>query len=492
MCSTLKTSFSGMASSLTEEDSYLAPLMGAMSAASIESKAVSLMQGPPSLVGKLPVELLAQIFLEAYDPRDPDSCASIENVSHLWRDVSFNYPPLWTSLKIDNKSIATPGTLQLCLKRLGRSQSLPLSLTINITTIPALILFILRKMVPRPIISFHMHRVESLTLKLDLLLFKHLSYVDLGYLAELNVLNIDITFSQNSVPTWDDILMIDFRRCSKLSELSHRRLFYEPDYGLEFYFPWSQLSFLDFRDDECHPDEINQIIYQCIHLETCFFSVEVTRQSEDMSLSERPKISHSRLVAADIEFWNGSVAPVLEHLRFPALKHLSLHDATAKATIDWARPIMDLQSRSWFSLTCLRLYDMSLGPDFVALLSRLPTLEKLLLRDGLSVAVIEALVVSEDGTALLPALKDLSIADRQPSEDGDSNIDHLMILDLIKSRWWADRDHVDGPPGPWGRCSRLETAEVCLFDSYPAELEPELRRLQGEGLRLTFDAPFFA
>ncbi|KAJ7743141.1 hypothetical protein B0H16DRAFT_1014590 [Mycena metata] len=251
-----------------------------------------------------------------------------------------------------------------------------------------------------------------------------------------------------------------------------------------FHLPWEQLTHLTVRDRSLRG--CRTILLLCSNLISAQFD---TTFEWDQTPETMPIVTLPFLKTFSISIWDFIGDPVHNHgveaffavLAFPSLVTLDL-TFDSEADVMGPREIF-----SEFLRRSPKIKEFSLIDDcwfdsegLIVLLRLTPALTKLSIEarsQCLNTEFLEALRYDNaDASPLTPSLQVLSL-------ETDGRVDEPSFEAVIRSRWWSD-DKGFLPSGSPKRVSRLKRAEISTPNSFSKEFNARMEDLEDEGLEL--------
>ncbi|KAF8205754.1 hypothetical protein K438DRAFT_1818471 [Mycena galopus ATCC 62051] len=416
-------------------------------------------------IGKLPTELLVEIFKLAVD-------APV--VSPYWRQIIHNAPQLWAQgfveINLSQKLNDRLGYMDGLQTLLARSNPLPISISLTRTardpTRSESVQTIAR------MVTATAHRWKNLSVDMSSFDIQHESFAVLERLS-----------MQDLSKQKDPVIAFQSSPRLRYFDFWSGSITVSPIHLLRL--PWSQLTHLDIEDMSL--GGCRAVLLQCTHLVsgkfTTFYAWDSVFPATESPVITLPRLQHLTL-SFDGDMPDGvhGVQAFLLPLALPSLKTLEFsfggHDG-----VTWPTQVVTL-----FQDRCPNIEEITFA------LSSIPTEGLIaLLRNGRALTTLtvnycwncinahfwDALQYDiADPTPLAPKLENLSL------ENVGDNFEDGMLEAAIRSRWWPDDVSDDPPP----RISRLETVFVSRSDDGSEPFDEALRaRMQDmvdQGLNL--------
>ncbi|KZT21689.1 hypothetical protein NEOLEDRAFT_1139098 [Neolentinus lepideus HHB14362 ss-1] len=364
--------------------------------------------GPPvvlSSAGKLPMEMLSEVFIHCLDHSEPYTTPNVNSapllltrVCKTWRACATMTPCLWTSFKLYNPTMefravhdSLTSLASLWLERSG-ARTLSLSLTIP---------FLAGAEPPRSL-STHVPRSRHLHLSVPASLYTTLHNVPMLFLETLSItFPCQADFPESNLITFSQAPEL---RSLVIEDLTNKGL---PRLSL----PWSQLT--ELRVDGFEPTKgWLEVLRECTALKSCTLipGGEVFLVGGEPTPIAFPELETLRIHPKRVL----GFIYALDHFDVPALRHLEI--SIPGHIVPLFRELAPLLKRSECQLESLSVngFRIDAFQDFTALCELMPSLKRLEI-DGIgrftfrSKQIFEALTckVDEHGltSCLLPRLE---------------------------------------------------------------------------------------
>ncbi|KAJ7286312.1 hypothetical protein C8J57DRAFT_1708629 [Mycena rebaudengoi] len=411
-------------------------------------------------IRKLPMELLARIFLMVVEPKccnqnpqiSQGDVMRLSQVSAYWRKVAHSMPRLWaTPITLRLKKKPTDGFIAVTKAWMDRSSPLPIDIIIK-TSLPN------ADLVPSMDVLLSVaHRLKSLTATLESVAsFTHLPS---NALAKLESLYLSVTNAQGG---GFNISAFANAPCLTTVHLG-QGINMTPLPGI----PWNQLTAV--RLTHPSPESCCAALVLCENVETanittCAWPVGSVRTTKTLPFLKNLGVGFT--MPADGS--RGDVTPFFDSFRLPALTTLDL--ILDGDDIEWPAASLERFQQHSPNIQSLTLFEPWLeSAELINLLSHSPTLTELELY---CVSVENDVLISRlqfrdsDPQPLVPMLTTLRIMEAAPS------FPEAALEQMIRSRWWSDEQLAALVVPP--RVARLKCVRVALTDSSFRQEDPGL------------------
>ncbi|KAJ7193549.1 hypothetical protein GGX14DRAFT_701119 [Mycena pura] len=400
-------------------------------------------QQPPSLIFRLPAEMLAEIFVEA-TAGDQEALSTffpmhfhlvLSHVCGLWRAVALHTPSLWcrVTLHLGGRTSGFGGIKSLAQACFKRSCELPLALVVTSSVATASILpnFCMDLVLPVR------HRIRHLDLSLAAIFTESIFKLPKNSLKVLRTLSISALISDDQGPWFRAMSGLEGApllesvklRCvqaatGRLAE-RHQGMRFDPYLAR---LPWDRLLELHLEDLEIRDDDAIYALGETTSLVHCSLDLRImlplapvipfTNMPAPVDLPPPKRkpvtLPALRIFELVVSGHDGPhVTEFFDRLVLPSLKELSIKYKD-RQTLPCGT-LTALQTRSSFSLERL-LVGNRLGDSILPFLESNPLLRCLqLLMCSLELAPLAAALTLASGHAsagLLPRLCTLTLADR--------------------------------------------------------------------------------
>ncbi|KAJ7097107.1 hypothetical protein B0H15DRAFT_31724 [Mycena belliarum] len=456
-------------------------------------------QQPPSLIFRLPAEMLAEIFLKATEDQEVSTTGMkipmrshlvLSHVCALWRAVALYTPSLWCRvvLHLGSRTTGFSSITTLARTCFVRSCELPLALIITSSakaeTIPNLSMDLVLPV---------RHRIRHLELTLPAVFTESIFKLPKKTMKALRTISVTALVPDEPV-SW-------FHAMSALAgaPLLHSvKLSCAPAVGplrwtgvrLDPFaagLPWEQLTELHLQDLVlCCADAI-YALKQTTHLLRCSLDIDIPEALGPVPLfpplpglspsaAATPRIKTPVTLPAlltlhlTVSGWDGATSELLDRFILPSLTDLSIINKESQLLPCTA--LTALQTRSSFSLERFVLAHR-MGDSLLPFLQTNPHLTRLLLVScGLKLAPLAAALTLETGVPpLLPRLRALALSDSW--RDAAPRRATKAALNMARSR-----RHV---PGDTHGTAQLRTL---TFGSQVEHSAARVARWPAEGMRV--------
>ncbi|KAJ7096815.1 fungal-specific transcription factor domain-containing protein [Mycena epipterygia] len=467
-------------------------------------------QQPPSLIFRLPPELLAEICLHSTaDDQDVSSPMRphlvVSNVCALWRSVALHTPVLWCRvvLHLRARTRGFGGITNLAKACFERSCELPLALIITSSVSDDSRLPNLAIDLVLPV----RHRIRHLELSLPAVFTESLFKLPRGSLMALR--SIDISVLTDGHGTWFRsmsalegaplLTSVKFGAVYSSAPTFHLHVDGVPQVGGKLRFdphvaglPWGQLTELCFADVEIRCDDAlhllgvaNALVRVKLDVDILkplmpiiAFTTSIVPATSPEVPRRQPPVSAPALRELDLIIggWAGGSSPVdlFDRLILPSLTQLSINYKLSQNLP--CSTLLDLQTRSAFSLQQFSLTSRT-GDSLIPFLQSNPFLWRLqLVFSARALAPLAAALMRDAEIQLLPRLVALTLIDRWAEEARTAAWVRAAkaVVDMARTRWRVDRA---------AGSTRLESFTFGSGARISATKAARLGRMRQEGMR---------
>lgn len=432
-------------------------------------------QQPPSLIFRLPAEMLAETFLQA-TADDQDASALripmhfhfvLSQVCGLWRAVTLHTPSLWCRvvLHLGDRTTGFGGIKSLAKTCFERSYELPLTLIITssvkiASTIPNLSMDLVLPV---------RHRIQYLELRLPVVFTESIFKLPKNSLKALKSISIYASISLDEGPWFramsalEGAPLLNSVKLSCIHDRESRVRWRTRDVRFDPYLaglPWGQLTDLTLQDLEFRCDDAIYALEMTTSLVRCslelrmfeplapviaFTTVQTAATPAESAPKPKKTITIPALLVLELAIsgWDSAPADFFDKMTLPSLEELSIKYKD-KGTLPCAT-LLDLQTRSTFSLTRFVLASR-MGDTLVPFLHNNPLLSRLQLvfcaikLTPLAAALTRTGAVGE--LPVLPRLRALTLADRWAEETPPAAWARATktVVEMARSRCGAQDD----------------------------------------------------
>lgn len=401
---------------------------------------IEVYHGARGPIRRLPVEILAEIFVSCLDSNIDRSMnpwrapLKLCRICRFWTEVALATSRLWYRLGIEfQHSREARGLINIVEAWLQRTKAPSLELSISLSEShwqdnwfePA-------RSIPHGIMDIvipHLPRCRRLALRVPYPLANSLFHIPAGSVESLEELYVELSAGQPSSKQ-----MTAFSIAPRLSRLN-MHMWGGFSYA-NLHFPWSQLTKLVLQRVITSPTAPH-ILAPCSSLEECTLEIEGWNDSNQVIPVGTANLPHLRTLSVGFR-GSGLISQFFRPLILSQLTwfHILFHEIAPQG--HWPQSeIMALLSRSCPPLQILELFwDNVTIEELVQVLRAVPSLLKLrvAIPELITPELFEMLSYSETSN-LLPRLQAL---DMTTDFVGFPLNPHETIVPLIKSRWWSD------------------------------------------------------
>ncbi|KAJ7678731.1 hypothetical protein B0H17DRAFT_1206653 [Mycena rosella] len=388
-------------------------------------------------IGKLPVELLGEIFSwnlgDWGEMTDEPSTLVLDplilsQVCGHWRSVSLSIPMLWATIWVDRPRVAHVAMVKLWIER---SRNCPLSIN-------------LRQTDPKSCLSFPTTTEHDLTDQIFGLLVPHLHRwhtVDFVFRgdAQHSLLSLPrdeaaaLEYVALHVDSWDTTSS-ESLQCALYSRPSLRSIHFMPGSN-QRHVPWKQLTHLE-ADPECTLDTCLSILASCPALSSAKFTCSADPDWAHTPFTHPEQyLTLPALVDLSMKASRIDLTPFLNRLTLSALKSLALEYCHVPRAMPDPQALHTLLERSSCNLSGFSLHETARVRDDKRHISYLhsphmASLADLALKIDMTNNIIEFLTYGgAEGAPQLPNLTEITLRDCR----GDHISDDALVR-MLSSR----------------------------------------------------------
>jgi hypothetical protein len=290
----------------------------------MESNSENYVLSPP-LIQRIPVELLAEIFLLCISTRSPPMVHATEpptslcRVCRTWREVALNLPRLWTALSVDMDALAAGAAENKSISDLvhqwvARASHLPLTFRFKLTGFAAN-----RPTAFNAFVAPFAHRLRHLEMVSYRKLWSHLQFPVL------------------------EVVILHYRMADE----------YYNSYSAQL-LPWNQLTHLCIGYS-VYFSEFQEVFRECHRLQKGIFALFCTPPRSAESHESKQRVVLHYLADLTISFSLSIDVAILNPFELPALKILRVESDEQSDGASWAEVVHDRFFQQLLPIQKLRL-----------------------------------------------------------------------------------------------------------------------------------------
>ncbi|KAJ6620005.1 hypothetical protein B0H10DRAFT_2023272 [Mycena sp. CBHHK59/15] len=452
-------------------------------------------QQSPSLIFRLPPELLAEVFMHATAEDTPSTFLPmhmhivVSHVCGLWRAVMMHAPSMWSRvvLHLGGRTKGFRQITNLAKTCFERSYELPLTLIITSSVFTASMIPNLSMDLVLPV----RHRIRHLELALPAVFTESLFKLPKNSLKSLQSISICALVSDreggwfHSMSALEGAPLLDtvkFRCLHPDNTWQGWRRNYFPSLAINPHvagLPWEQLTELRLEDLEINCEEALYVLEMATGLlhftselrfpEPISAVITFTNLATGLPTPAPAPSAKDRVIAPallDLELlidgWTTAPADFFGRLILPSLKELSIKYKFRQELL--CETLTALQACSSFSLERFTLVNRA-GDSLAPFLQTNPLLVRLQLAfcSVELVPLVSALTRRRGGSTppLLPMLAALTLADRWAEETPSTTWFRATkaVVDMVRSRWYTQDDASAARLGSFTFGSRVGMSE---------------------------------
>ncbi|KAF7337973.1 F-box domain-containing protein [Mycena venus] len=378
----------------------------------IELNEIASLRAKIAPIRKLPVELLAEIFVLSLETDSSQFCVS--HVSHYWRRVAHSTPSLWQRLALQPPDELTQDYLDVTKAWIDHSSPLPLSLRIRPSGYNSHTTSLMSVLLSAA------HRWKKLETTPEVI--DYFPSVPTDAFASLEEVRFERSYPHT--PPTPHLQIRAFSIAPQLRSFSN--LDVGGDHFATYHMPWKQLAELQLCD---MASTCRSILRACENVETV--RVEAQDVADMVALSSQTlpflKTLHVSFEAANV------AATFLDSLALPTLRTLTI-DIWFAHWFPGTFTRFQLRSPNIRTLTLKRAALTS--AELIDVLRRAPSLNHLALLEcpeAVDDQLFDALQVGFNFPPLVPRLVALAI---NPTDD--NVFSSGAVCRMVRSRWWSD------------------------------------------------------